>query len=182
MNKHTTTVTNKELVEAHRDAPAGLVFYASLSEIRDDRALLPYLHLITRAWQDLNLNGVLCVDGLPTLYLAIRKKSVSAEVAAKLQRLFWNQGLATVLVVSDPVTVSIYSGLAQPTKPQEAGGGITSLVEAISLADYTLNIQSFMLQLATGSYYRSNSKHFNAEETVDAYLLNNLRTLARQAH
>ncbi len=177
MHTHATAVTKKELVEAHRQAPAGLVFYASLSEIRTDRTLLPYLHLLTRAWQDLNLDGVLCINGLPTLYLAIRKKRVSSGVAADLQRLFWNQGLATVLVVADPVTVRIYSGLARPTEPQKASDDITSLVESIRLTDYTLNIQSFMLQLATGSYYRSNSKHFNAEETVDAYLLNNLRTL-----
>ncbi len=172
-----TAVRRQDLLDAHRQTPKGLMFYMSLADIRSDRALLPYRHLLSRAWKDLNLDGVLCIDELPTLYLTIRKKRVPAKDAAELQRLFWNQGLATVLVVADPVTVRIYSGLARPTKPQEADGDVTNLVEAINLTDYTVNVQSFLLQLATGSYYRSNSKHFSPEKTVDAYLLNNLRTL-----
>ncbi|HBA83428.1 MAG TPA: hypothetical protein DCZ95_04965 [Verrucomicrobia bacterium] len=175
MTAQSTVMTKRELLDAHKSTPQGLMFYASLSELRADRALVSYLHPLTRAWHDLDLDGVLCLEGLPTLYLTIRHKRVSAEEAADLQRRFWNQGLATILVIVDTVNVRVYSGLSRPIKPQDVKNKPESLVEVLNLADYAMNIQSFMLQLATGSYYRSHVGHFHADSTVDAYLLNNLR-------
>ena len=177
MSTHTTAVSNKPLVDAHKNTPQGLRFYASLDEMRADRTLVSYLHAVVRAWQDLDLDGVLCVDGRPTLYLATRKKQLSADEAADLHRRFWNQGLATVLVVADSAEIRIYSGLAKPTGPSAEVAKSNSLVETLALADYTMNLHSFMLRLATGSYYRLHSEHFDFEATVDAYLLNNLRKL-----
>ncbi len=167
----------REFLDAHKRIPKGMMFYTSLPEIRADHALLPYLHLLLRAWNDLELDGVLCLDGLPTLYLTIRKERVSGEKAAELQRLFWNQGLASVLVIADPVSVQIYSGMARPTNPQSAKIEAVSLVETLDHAEYSLNIQSFMLRLATGSYYQEHAKIFNPEATVDSYLLKNLSVL-----
>ncbi|MBT7066285.1 MAG: N-6 DNA methylase [Verrucomicrobia bacterium] len=178
MNRQTTTISRKALVDAHRKGvPAGLLFYGSPAEMKADSALTPYLHVLIRAWDDLELSGVLCVDGLPTLYLAVRSKPISPSDGADLQRLFWNQGVATVLAVADPTTVRVYSGLAKPTQADAATGGEIGLVEALNLADYAVNVRTFLLRLATGSYYRANAEHFSPEQAVDAYLLNNLRKL-----
>ncbi len=178
MNKQSKTISRKALVDAHRrEAPAGLLFYGSPAEMKADSALTPYLHVLIRAWDDLGLSGVLCVDGLPTLYLAVRSKPVSPSDGASLQRLFWNQGVATVLVVADATTVRVYSGLAKPTRADASTGEDIGLVEALNLADYAVNVRTFLLRLATGSYYRANAAHFSPEQTVDAYLLNNLRKL-----
>jgi len=178
MNAQTTTVSKKALVGAHRKAaPAGMLFYGSLAEVKADGALTPYLHVLARAWDALELSGVVCVGGLPTLYLAVRNKPVSPGDGADLQRIFWNQGVATVLVVADPTTVRVYSGLAKPTQPDAATGKEVGLVEALDLAEYAVGVHSFLLGLATGSYYRANARHFSPEQAVDAYLLNNLRRL-----
>ena len=178
MNTQTTTLSRRALLDRHgQHTPDGLMFYSSLTDVRADRGLRPYLHVITRAWDALELDGVLCVNGLPTLYLTIRRQPVSPADGANLQRLFWNQGVATVLVVTDPVTVRIYSGLAKPVNSGVSLDEETALVETLSLADYAIRVESFLLQLATGRFYRDNPASFSSSQTVDAYLLNNLRTL-----
>lgn len=180
MPKSKISIHRADLIGKHRQPPAGMVFYESLSDIWADHALAPYLHLVSRAWNALKLDGILCVDGLPTLYLAIRPKAVSAAEGANLQRLFWNQGLATVLVVADPDTVRIYSGLERPATPGASDQEEASVVEAMGLADYALNLRRFLIELATGQYYHRTEHHgkFNREATVDAYLLNNLQALS----
>jgi hypothetical protein len=178
MDTHTSTVSKKGLVDAHRKAvSSGMLFYGSLGEIRADKALTPYLHVLARAWESLELSGVVCLDGLPTLYLAVRSKPVTPGGGAELQRIFWNQGVATVLVVADPKTVRVYSGLAKPIRTEAATDGEDCLVEALALAEYAVSVRSFLLRLATGSYYRAYPQNFSHEQTVDAYLLNNLRCL-----
>ncbi len=95
-----------------------------------------------------------------------------------LQRLFWNQGVANVLVLADPTHVQIYSGLAKPVRDhrdQEAMGN--ALVETFVQADYVQRIQSLYHNLATGHYYEAHQNHFNPNQTVDSWLLDNLRAL-----
>jgi len=153
MNTQTTTISKRTLLDRHeQSAPAGLMFYSSLTDVRADRSLRPYLHVISRAWDALELDGVLCVNGLPTLYLTIRHQPVSPAEGANLQRLFWNQGVATVLVVVDRETVRIYSGLAKPVHSGVSLEKEASLVETLSLADYAIRVESFLLQLSTGRY------------------------------
>jgi hypothetical protein len=169
-----TTSEQRALLSAHRQTLEGLDFYSSLKDIWKKRALLPYLNSVSRAWRELDLSGVLCVDGLPTLYLTMRQKRITPEEAAELQRLFWNQGLATVLVIVDPIDVCIYSGMARPNKPEDKS---ISLVETMGLAEYTLYINEFQMKLATGNYYQNHETYFKTDATVDAYLLNNLQAL-----
>lgn len=157
--------------------PFGLIFYSSLTDVRADQSLYAYLHVITRAWESLGLAGVLCDNGRPTLYLVHRKERISPEDGSNLQRLFWNQGVATVLVVADCDSVRIYSGLAKPARSVAISSDQLSLVETLTLADYALSVDSFLLKLATGQYYRNHPAHFDTSRTVDAYLLNNLQTL-----
>ena len=178
MNTQTTTLSKKALLERHgKSAPAGLMFYSSLTDVRADQGLRPYLHVITRAWGALGLDGVLCVNGLPTLYLTIRRERISPTNGANLQCLFWNQGVATVLVVVDPETVRIYSGMAKPASPATAFDREAALVETLSRADYAIRVESLLSQLATGRYYRKHTTKFSSAQTVDAYLLNNLQVL-----
>lgn len=181
MNGQTKQVAHKNLVDAHRKAASsGLIFYGSLNEIRADKTLLPYRHVLGRAWNDLGLSGVLCIDGVPTLYLVVSKKPVCPGEGARLQRILWNQGVATVLAVADPTTVRIYSGLAKPVQSETANDNAVGLVEMLDLTEHTLNVRTFLLRLANGKYYREHPKHFSPEQTVDAYLLNNLRKLCNK--
>ena len=54
-----------KVAEFGRQASPGSWFLAKDSEIDDQRELIPYSHYLRLAWTELDLSGVLCVDGPP---------------------------------------------------------------------------------------------------------------------
>ena len=169
------------LVKAHTLTPTGMEFYSSIEAIRGDKNLLGYVSAIERAWHEMKLNGVLCLEGRPILYLKEHGRPFHNSERINLQRSFWNQGVANVLVLADQTTVYIYSGLAKPLKdhanedaPEDA------LVETLSLFDYISRIPSFYHELVTGHFYEVNQDKFDPEKSVDSYLLSNLGALRNQ--
>lgn len=166
------------LVREHTSPPAGMVFYDSLESARSDAGLLRYWSVIERAWSEIKLDGVLCLDGRPVLYLKEYARPFSTPERIRLQRLFWNQGVANILVLADPTSVYIYSGLARPL-PDDSDEEERkyALVQKLTLAEYVKRIQPLYHDLATGHYYETNSEHFNPDQSVDSYLLDNLSSL-----
>ncbi|RZB36772.1 MAG: hypothetical protein SRB2_01851 [Desulfobacteraceae bacterium Eth-SRB2] len=166
------------LIQAHTSPPTGMLFYDALESARSDTNLLGYVSVIDRAWREMKLDGVLCLDGRPVLYLKEYARPYSLLERVRLQRLFWNQGVANVLVLADPTTVYIYSGLAKPTRePSDIDTEEHALVETFTQADYVQRLQSLYHDLATGHYYEANRRHFNPAQSVDSWLLENLRAL-----
>ncbi len=166
-----------DLVKAHTAPQTGMAFYHSLAALQRDVTLLGYLSVIERAWQEMNLDGILCLDGRPVLYLKEYNRPFSPSERIIAQRCFWNQGVANVLVLADPTSVYIYSGLAKPPRDQSAEEEEYSLVETLTKTDYVQRIQSFYHHLATGNYYETKKKYFDPDQSVDSWLLDNLRSL-----
>jgi SAM-dependent methyltransferase len=167
-----------DLVRAHTSPSAGMVFYNSLESVRSDADLLGYVSVIERAWCEMKLDGVLCLDSRPVLYLKEHGRPFSFRERILLQRLFWNQGVANVLVLADPTSVYIYSGLAKPLGDHaDEKARENALVEILVQADYVQRIQSLYHDLATGHYYETHRKHFDPDQSVDLWLLDNLRAL-----
>ena len=65
----TTAVKESDLIKAHGSPPPGMVFYNSLEAVRSDVNLLGYVSVIERAWNEMKIHGVLCLDTRPVLYL-----------------------------------------------------------------------------------------------------------------
>ena len=175
-----TTPTTKpiDLIQTHNITPLGMHFYASLESVLQDDSILGYFSVIKRAWREMKLDGVLCLDGRPVLYLKEYARPFTNQERLFQQRLFWNQGVANILVLADPTTVYIYSGLARPAKDDtDEAAAEEALVETIPLIDYVNHIQSFYHAVATGHYYEKHQSHFDPDQAVDARLLDNLRTL-----
>ncbi|MFZ3136855.1 MAG: N-6 DNA methylase [Thermodesulfovibrionales bacterium] len=167
-----------ELINAHKSALAGMMFYDSLASVLSDAGMLGYVSVVRRAWLEFKLDGMLCLDGRPVLYLKEYKQPPSSAERIYLQRLFWNQGVANILVLADLTSVYIYSGLAEPPGNKDNKEAIErALVEEVSLVDYIRQIQSFYHSLATGHYYEVHKDHFKPEQAVDIRLLENLRDL-----
>jgi len=174
-----TEMTN--LIQAHTSPPAGMLFYDALESVRSDADLLGYVSVIERAWCEIKLDGMLCLDGRPVLYLKEYARPYSIFERIRLQRLFWNQGVANVLVLADPTSVYIYSGLAKPiSEPSDKEAEEHALVEILTKADYVQRLQSLYHELATGHYYEVNRKYFDPNQSVDAWLLENLRALRNE--
>ena len=165
-----------EMTRAHTSPPPGMMFYDSFESVRRDIGLLGYVSVIGRAWHKMKLDGVLFLDNRPVLYVKEYGRPFSSRERIRLQRLFWNQGVANVLVLADPVSVHIYSGLAKPQKEHsDEDEAHHALVEMLALTDYVQQIQPFYHKLATGHYYETKKRHFDPNNSVDSWLLDNLR-------
>lgn len=172
-----TEIIITDFVKAHASPPAGMLFYHSIDALKHDMSLLGYMSVIERAWQELKLDGVLCLDGRPVLYLKECNEQFSSSERIGLHRRFWNQGVANILVLADATAVYIYSGLAKPQRDRSDEEEENSLVEILKQADYVQRIQSFYHGLATGNYYEVNRVCFDPDQSVDSWLLDNLRSL-----
>jgi len=149
----TKTANFTQTVELHETALPGMMFFNSLSAVRAVPRLVGSLPDIERAWRELGLAGVLYQEGRPVLYLKTASQPFDPWDRIHLHKLFWNQGTANVLVLADPATVYIYSGLAKPVAEPPADGEHPALVEELPLAEYLSRVPSFYLALESGLYY-----------------------------
>lgn len=160
--------------------PLGMHFYASLESVMQDESTLGYFSVNKRAWREMNLNGVLFLDGCPVLYLKEYARPFTEQERLYYHKLFWNQGVANILILADPEYIYIYSGLAKPTKNDwDEPATEKALVEKMTLADYARRLHALLHSLATGRYYEiaENQQKFDPVQAVDARLLGNLRNL-----
>lgn len=165
------------LLQPLPDPPRGFRYYHAREDILRTRELYAYQHMLLRAWDEMHLSGVLTLNGVPTVYLRDQPKPVSARDAAEAHLQFWNQGIATVLLLRDPQYVRVFSSMMRPVDPSEATDAEmeAQLVEKIDLATQAIWADRFYTQLGTGHYYAApRETKFQPKETVDAYLLSNL--------
>lgn len=155
----------------------GLTFLRSVDEAKTTDSLLAYFRIIERAWEDFGLSGVLCVDSIPTIYFKEVTDPLPANKLNDLHRRFWNQGVAQTLVVSDPKTVRIFSGLAKPQQGDSPISDTATLVKELSRLEFAQQLDSICLATANGSWYAEHSIYYQSGSSVDAYLLDNLVTL-----
>src|SRR5437016_13639409 len=86
----------------------GSWFLSEETDIEKYPALLPYSHYLRQAWSELSLNGVLCVDGRPTVYLCGGSR-FTAQQKRERHRFAWNQGLVPILVFVSYNQVEVHS-------------------------------------------------------------------------
>ncbi len=155
--------------------------YHSIPEIERDSSLLGYVRMLRRAWTTLSLDLVICVNGVPTLFRTTRKQKLADGDLQKLHKQFWNQGLASVLLVIDPLRAYLLSGLEPPQSAKdlgESGAPMNALVRIltdVSDSDYEAVFNS----VANGEFYRRYSEKFKSEGLVDQELTLNLGALSR---
>lgn len=155
--------------------------YHSIPEIERDPSLLGYVRMLRRAWKTLDLDLVMCVNGVPTLFRTRRKRTLVDGELHELHKQFWNQGLASVLMVIDPARAYLLSGLEPPQSTaelQQSGAPMKAMVQelsAISESDYEAVFNS----VANGEFYRRYNEKFKSEGLVDQELTLNLGALSR---
>src|SRR5260370_272375 len=88
-------------------------FFASKEELNAPGMTASQGHVLRRAFDLLELDGVLCTENTPLVYFKQVNRVEPAEVA-RLHRTFWNHGGAPILVLIAPDQVQIYSGLVRP--------------------------------------------------------------------
>jgi hypothetical protein len=132
----------------------------------------PQAHLLRRAFEALELDGVLCAGHCPLVYFK-QVKRITAEKVTELHRLFWNHGGAPVLVLIGADRVHVYSGMSRPASDVPAHTDLPSLVETIDRAAEAL--QSFLTAVESGEFFRRHPQSFDPRQRVDRHLLANLK-------
>lgn len=181
-------------------APPGIVYLRSIAEVLSRPELHAYQHLLLRAWDELKLDGVLVVRGIPTVYLREDERELSPAEVHEIQQGLWNQGVATLLVLVDRKRTRVFSGMVPPRRPspeQSRGeSALDSFVEELDFAGQALRAhredavhayRTFCRQVASGRFYRRHNpegrtaaKKFDPREMVDAYLLEQLAAVRNE--
>ena len=132
----------------------------------------------------MKLSAVLTLNGVPTVYVRDDKSPLDLAHIAELHCKFWNQGLATVLLLREPGRFRVLSSMVKPVSTKNASideidARTAESVESLDLATQAAWAEKFYVQLGTGHYYskEKNLPKFNPRESVDAYLIDNLEAV-----
>ncbi len=167
----TVTVASKKLIkDFNLEEVSAPDFFRSEEDIEKYAGIHPYSHFMRRAWETMHLNGILCIEGKPTVYFK-EVDRIDSRNQRECYKKFWNQGLATLLVISSPDEVQVYSSLAEPAKEDSPIQTEHRLVETLDLAARAL----FARRVQTGQIYREKPNSFQPDKAVDKFLLKNLR-------
>jgi hypothetical protein len=158
----------------------GSVFLSSVEQIDLHHVLLPYAHYLQQAWIELPLDGVLCVDGRPMVYLCEAKRFTTGQKRER-QRFVWNQGLVPLLVLLTPGQVEVYSGVRKPLKPDAPDNTPDgTLIPDLGNIAKALECAKFVRSVETGQFFHDRRDFFPAGEAVDRCLVQNLVQAARR--
>ena len=128
--------------------------------------------LLRQAFDLLDLDGVLCAESAPLVYFK-QMDAIENHEALQLHRQFWNHGGAPILVLIAPDAVHVYSGMTRPQPADQSSATPACLVDTLTRVATAL--QSFLVSVESGAYFREHAPSFNSDNRVDRALLENLR-------
>lgn len=143
-------------------------FFSSKDDLE---STTPQGHLIRRAFDILDLNGVLCADHSPLVYFK-QLAAITADEVFRLHKLFWNHGGAPVLVLITDDKVHVYSGMSRPVPGTGSAEPMPSLVTTLDRV--ATGLREFLTSVESGEFFRKNPRSFNPDHRVDRALLENL--------
>lgn len=173
------TVAQK-VAQFGKQVSPGSWFLSDEADIDKHQALLPYSHYLRQAWEELKLEGVLCVDGRPTVYLCAGVQ-FKTEVKRRHHSFVWNQGLVPLLVFLTPDHVEVHSAVKRPHKEPDEGlfeRDLPSLIPNLGNIAEALEAAKLVRAIETGKFFQDNAPFFPANETVDRCLIENLKYTA----
>jgi hypothetical protein len=173
-----TSASRQLIIDFNLAKVTAPIFFRSIEEVEDHAGRNPFSHFMRRAWETMHLNGILCVEGRPTVYFK-EVERIDSHTQRERYKKFWNQGLATLLVVRSPSDVQVFSSLANPIKSDSDVQSEHRLVEILNSADKILR---FVDRVQTGQIYRDSPDSFQPDKTVDKFLLKNLREARNLLH
>lgn len=149
-------------------------FFGAKEDLDTSSHPVPQAHAIRRAFDRMELDGVLCLQNSPLVYFK-EVDRIQPQQVRLLQRRFWNQGLAPILVLIDPQDVHIYSGLTLPPDDDDDIHQHHRLVRTLNRVTEAAELRHFVLSVESGEFFRRHEKSFDPKQRVDRYLLRNLK-------
>jgi hypothetical protein len=131
----------------------------------------PQGHLLRRAFDILELDGILCADHSPLVYFK-QLTAVTTDEVFQLHKLFWNHGGAPVLVLISGDKVHVYSGMSKPVPGPGLPERMPSLVTTLDRV--ATGLREFLTSVESGEFFGRHPRSFNPDQRVDRALLRNL--------
>ena len=152
-------------------------YFSSIRDV-DKYAEFGQAHYMRRAFQSMELDGILCIDRKPSVYLKNFDSKLTRLQVNELHKKFWNQSTAKILILQDPQMLYVFSGMVRPYDDiEESIESHEALVEKLNRAADTLDHYQLFERISSGEYFRSRPEKFNPEGTVDHYLIAQLTYL-----
>lgn len=140
---------------------------------RSDSTSGPYAEAVSFALNELRLDGVLCIGGVPTIGF-LDEPDVSFERINELHRILWNQGLMSLLLVMRPGELTAYSLVQVPERQEYKIGSDPRLIITLSLVKDALKLKELIYSAQSGRFWFEHEEYFDPENRVDRVLLSNL--------
>lgn len=150
-------------------------FFTNLDEVSQDPSARKNTNHCRRVYEKIRWDGMLARNGNPEVFFKeVAEPDLQNEAA--LHASLWNQGIANILVVSDPANVRIYSAFELPTKREILlDNKDERLIESMKLTEFVLRQKQFALDIQTGNYYRQHTNSFDPKKAINSVLLKNLK-------
>lgn len=132
-----------------------------------------YAEEIRKAFRDLGVSAMFCVQGVPTVAI-VNQFDYNADEVVRIHAALWNQGLASVLIVLTNDIVRVFSLAKAPGSADESQFEDRCLIEALDAGAAALSLSSYVSGAESGRLWRERSEYFNPKERIDYVLLNNL--------
>ena len=150
----------------NRGAPE---FYETATMVAD----VPHALAIRTALDELGLSGIFCIQGVPTIAI-LNMDVYDAGRVVDLHGALWNQGLASLLLVTVGDVLRVYSLARKPQKEWGQQFDQRCLIETLSATAHALKIRNFVYSAESGRLWKEHADYFRPKERIDQVLLDNL--------
>jgi len=144
-------------------------FYESAAMVTDT----PHALAIRTALDELGISGIFCIQGVPTVAI-LNMSAYDAAHVVDLHGKLWNQGLASLLLVTAGDVLRVYSLARKPQKEWGQQFDQRCLIEALSATTHTLQIRNLLYGAESGRLWKEHADYFRPKERIDQVLLDNL--------
>ena len=144
-------------------------FYETADAVGD----APHALALRTALEGLDVSGVFCVQGVPTVVFLVTEHYDRARVMA-LHAALWNQGLASLLVAIAGTTLRAFSLAKKPYKNIDDEFERRCLIETLSTTADALKFLDLIQGAESGRLWNAYESFFDPKERIDQVLLQNL--------
>ncbi len=144
-------------------------FYESAAAVADT----PHALAIRTALDELGLSGIFCIQGVPTIAI-LNMASYDAARVVDLYGALWNQGLASLLLVTAGDVLRVYSLARKPQKDSGQEFDQRCLIETLNATADALEIRNLIYGAESGRLWKEHADYFQPKERIDQVLLDNL--------
>lgn len=128
-------------------------------------------HQLLEAWDKLELVGVVCTEGKPQVF--IKKLMPGGDSLATIERLFWNNAEAPILVAIDNEGIRVFSSLCLPGLNASAKHE-SAIVETLRWLSNADDVTRLITRIRCGEYFENHKQFFDPDKRVDRTLLRNI--------